>query len=97
MKKYIYEANRRQLNRPTEPLHIFCPAARTAVYAETEEEALALAKQKLRKQYLGSGILLGEVRLVKSVDLAIDWNYGYGEGRGTGSAEDKAALYADNK
>ena len=97
MKKYYFEADKTQWEKPTEPNYRFCAPMKTFVYAETEDEARALAKKKLHDLALGTGYrLLGEARLVSSHDLPIDWNYGYGDQRGTGTAEDKAALYRAN-
>lgn len=79
MKKYVFEAPRRQLEKPTEPKYVFCTAARTIVLAETEEEARLLAQRDLDKMYRGSGVALGELRCVSAVELPVDWNYGYGE------------------
>ncbi|MBQ8974867.1 MAG: hypothetical protein IJ072_03970 [Oscillospiraceae bacterium] len=95
MKKYIFEADKSQLEKPTEPKYIFCKSAQVTVCAETQDEAASLAAKKLREKYLGSGTVLGSVRLVAEYDLPADWSYGYGDGRGTGSAEDKKALAAD--
>ena len=39
MKKYFFEADRKQWEKPTEPKYLFCAAARTWAIAETEEEA----------------------------------------------------------
>ena len=92
MKKYYFEAAKKQWEKPTEPKAVFCPPAKVCVLAETEAEALALAKEELRRAYLGTGILLGEVKLAQVFDLAVDWNYGYGDARGAGTSEEKAAL-----
>ena len=54
MKKYIFEAAKKQWEKPTEPKYVFCPEGRIGVFAETEEEALALAKKKLREGFLGT-------------------------------------------
>lgn len=99
MKKYFFEADKLQLEKPTEPRYMFCAPARVWAVAETEEEARAAALKKLEAKYHGTGTLLDEprLRLTKSAELPLDWSYGYGDERGGGSAEDKAALYADNK
>ena len=99
MKKYYFEANKKQLEKPTEPLYVFCAPARVWAVAETEEEARAAAAEKLNAKYHGTGALLDDehLRLTKSADLPVDWSYGYGEDRGTGTAEEKAALWAANK
>lgn len=94
MKKYIFEADKTQREKPTEPKYVFCAPARVAVYAETDEDAMALAREKLNKQYAGTGFLLGSVRPVQSCDSVIDWNYGYGGERGSGTAKELAALRA---
>ena len=47
MKKYFFEADRKQWEKPTEPKYLFCAAARTWAIAETEEEARTIALRKL--------------------------------------------------
>ena len=94
MKKFFFEVDKKQLEKPTEPSYLFCAPARVWAAAETEEEARALAAEKLRAKYHGSGTLLGcDLRLTKAADAAVDWSYGYGEDRKAGSPEDKAALW----
>lgn len=94
MKKYFFEVDKKQLEKPTEPKYVFCAPARVWAVAETEDEARVLAAEKLRAKYYGSGTLLGrDLRLTKAVDTAVDWNYGYGEDRLAGTAEEKAALW----
>lgn len=99
MKKYFFEADKKQWEKPTEPKYVFCAPAKVWAVAETEEEARAIALEKLAAKYHGTGTLLDEprLRLTKSAELPVDWSYGYGGGRGAGTAEEKAALYADNK
>ncbi len=99
MKKFYFEADRKQWEKPTEPKYMFCATAKVWAIAETEEEARAVALRKLEEKYHGTGILLDEprLRLTKSAELPADWSYGYGDGRGAGTAEEKAALWADNK
>ncbi len=99
MKKFYFEADKKQWEKATEPKYMFCPAARTWAIAETEEEARAAALQKLNAKYHGTGTLIDDtnLRLTKTADLPVDWSYGYGDSRSTGTAEDKAALIADNK
>ena len=92
MKKYIFEAAKKQLEKPTEPKYVFCPEARVSVFAESEAEAKVLAAAKLREGYLGTGFLTGVLRLAATADMAVDWNYGYGDARGTGTKEEQAAL-----
>ena len=94
MKKFFFEVDKKQLEKATEPKYVFCAPARVWAKAETEDDARAVALEKLRAEYLGSGTLLGkDLRLTKAVDLAVDWNYGYGDGRLAGTAEEKAALW----
>lgn len=92
MKKYYFEADRKQWEKPDQPSYMFCATAKTWAVAETEEEARAIALKKLSANYYGSGILLDDLQLTKTADLPTDWNYGYGEGRGTGTPEERAAL-----
>ena len=95
MKKYIFEADKTQWEKPTEPKYVFCAPAQVTVRAETEAEARTLAEEKLKAQFAGTGFLLGSVRLVQTKELAVDWSYGYGDGRGSGTAEERAALRTD--
>ena len=93
MRKYYFEADRTQWEKPTEPKYRFCATAKTFAYGETEDEARVKAEEKLHRAYAGTGIrLLGQLRLVSSVDLPMDWNYGYGDERKTGTPEERAAL-----
>ena len=93
MKKYVFEAAKKQWEKPTEPKYVFCPFAQVTVLADSDEEALEKADKKLREEFHATGFLLGETRLVESYELAVDWNYGYGDGRLAGTAEEKAALW----
>ena len=97
MIKYVYEASKRQWEKPTEPKYRFCAPATVTVLAENETEAIEKADKALTEQYLGTGVILQDLHLVQTLPLAVDWNYGYGEDRGTGSAEDRTALYRANK
>lgn len=83
-KKYYCEADKRLLDRPTEPLYRFVTTAKTWVIAESEEEALVLAKENLEQKYHGSGTVLGQPRVTKVVDLPVDWSYGYDGERQSG-------------
>ena len=76
MKKYLFEATKRQWEKPAEPKQYLCAAAKTAVCAESAEEAKALAEKKLCKAYKGSGTVLGRVRLVEEYDLPVSWDGG---------------------
>ena len=92
MKQYFFEADKTQHEKPTEPKYVFCPPARVRVCAETEAEALALAEKEFARQYAGTGILLGTIRMIETRDLPIDWSYGYGDERSSGTADDREAL-----
>lgn len=92
MKKYVFEAAKGQLEKPTEPKYLFCTTAKTILFAESEDEARVLAENDLRRMYYGTGVALGEAKCVSCTDLPVDWSYGYGDARGTGTAEEKAAL-----
>ena len=94
MKKYIFETDKTQWEKPTEPKYVFCAPAQVTVCAETETEAKALAEGKLRQQYAGTGFLLGSVRLAQVIDMPVDWSYGYGDDRSSGTEEDREALLA---
>jgi len=94
MKKYYFEVDKKQLEKPTEPLYVFCAPARTWAIADSEEQARSLALEKLNAKYHASGMYLGqELRLTNVADLPADWNYGYGDERLAGTAEEKAALW----
>ena len=95
MKKYIFEATKKQWEKPTEPKQHLCADAKVTVCAENEAEALELAKKKFVCKYLGTGTILGEIRLVDCIELPVDWNYGYGDDRKEGKCDDKCALRAD--
>lgn len=95
MKKYFFEAQKRQLEKPTEPLYVSCAKAVCTVLAENEAEALVLAEQKFRTQYHGTGVVLGRPVVTKTAELPVDWNYGYDDSRRTGSAADREALSGD--
>ena len=77
MKKYVYEASKLQLEKPTEPKYLFCPTAKVTVYAEDEQKAYELAEAKLRENYHGAGVVLGKARFVRCDELPVDWSYGY--------------------
>ena len=98
MKKYFFEADKKQWEKPTERKYVFCAPARVWAVAGTEEEARVLALEKLAAKYGCTGTIIDDehLRLIKSVDLAEDWNYGYGDARGTGDACDRAALLDNN-
>lgn len=87
MKKYVYEAAKKQLEKPTEPKYNFCATAKVTVYAESAAKAKKLAAAKLRENYLGTGTVLGEPKLVSCVDLPVDWSYGYGSERKSGPTD----------
>lgn len=76
MKKYLFEATKRQWEKPTEPKQYLCAAAKVTVCAENEAEAKALAEKKLCRAYKGSGTVLGRVRLVEEYDLPVSWDGG---------------------
>lgn len=74
MKKYIFEATKRQWEKPTEPKQLFVADAQVAVCAESEDEAMEKAARKLDHKYKGKGTVLGKIRLIKTYDLAETWN-----------------------
>ncbi|MCD8116081.1 MAG: hypothetical protein LUE21_03015 [Oscillospiraceae bacterium] len=96
MKKYIYEAAKTQREKPTEPDYLFCPPAQTTVIAASEEEAKALAEKNFRDEFYGTGVLLGEAKLVTSYDLAVDWSYGYDDQRQSGPTGEIGDLVGNN-
>lgn len=92
MMKYFVEARKSQHEKATEPKQNLVCTAKAIVCAENEEEAIKAGAAKLRKEYWGTGILLGEVVITKAVELPVDWNYGYGDDRKVGTCEEKCAL-----
>lgn len=96
MKKYIYEAAKKQLEKPTEPKYICCTTAKTWAVAETEAEAAELACAKLHAKYDGSGVVLGELKLIAEYDLPVDWSYGYGDDRKSGATAELGDLFGKN-
>ena len=58
MKKYFFEAAKKQWEKPTEPKQYLCATAKVTVLAENDEQALELAKAKLREKYLGTNFVL---------------------------------------
>ena len=84
MKKYFYEAQKKQLEKPTEPLYVSCAPARCWVLAEDEAEAVVKAAAKLDEKYHGTGTILGTPVLTKVSELPVDWSYGYGDDRRSG-------------
>lgn len=93
MKKYYFEAQKKQLEKPTEPLYVSCATAKCFVFAEDDAEAARKAAAKLEAEYYGTGIKLGVPHMTDCVELPVDWNYGYGDDRKAGTAADQAALY----
>ena len=57
MKKYVFEATKKQCEKPTELKQYFVRCAAVTVYAENEDEAKKLAEDKLRREYLGTGTI----------------------------------------
>ncbi len=92
MKKYFFEAAKNQLEKPTEPRYLFCSTAKTAVCAESEEEARAIAEKKLREEYAGTGVILGDIKLMDIESIPTDWSYGYGDELRSGPIEDVSGL-----
>lgn len=91
MKKYFFEVDKKQLEKPTEPKYVFCAPARVWSMAESEEEARAEALRKLREKYHATGTLLGsDLWLTKEAEIPSGWNY---DGK-AGTAEDRDALWA---
>ena len=96
MKKYFYEAQKKLLEKPTEPLYINCTTAKCWVLAENEAEAAEKAAAKLQAKYLGSGTVLGQPVLTKVAELPVDWSYGYGDERRIGATESIGDLVGNN-
>lgn len=96
MKKYYFNAQKKQLEKPTEPLYVNCAPATCWVIAENEAEALELAEKKFRAKYHGSGTVLGKPVMTKCVELPVDWSYGYGDERRSGSTDEIGDLVGNN-
>jgi hypothetical protein len=87
MKKYFFEAQKKQLEKPTEPLYVSCSKAKCIVYAENDAEAALKAEKKLAAEFYGTGIALGKPVLTKTAELPVDWSYGYDDARKSGATE----------
>ena len=87
MKKYIYEAAKKQLEKPTEPKYMFCHTVQAIVYADSKAKAKKLAEEKLHEMTAGTGVVIGEAQFVACYDLPVDWSYGYGDERKTGATK----------
>jgi hypothetical protein len=96
MKKYTFEAPKRQWEKPTEPKYVFCAPARLSVVAENPQEAQEKAAQRFQEEYAGTGVLLGDMKLVAEHDLPVDWSYGYGDERKSGRTGDIGDLVGDH-
>ncbi len=96
MKKYVFEAAKKQLEKPTEPKYVFCATAKATVCAEDENEAKVLAQEQLQKEYYGTGVALGEAKCVAIYDLPGDWSYGYGDARKSGRTEELGDLVGNH-
>ncbi len=96
MKKYFFEAERHQSEKPTEKHHIFTAAARITVYADTLQQAEALAREQLLRAYFGTGILLGAMHCTGTAEPAVDWSYGYADNRRPGTPEAMEDLIAQS-
>ncbi len=75
MKKYVFEATKKQRKEAADPKYVFCETAKVTAFANSEEEAKALAEAQLGKDYYGSDIIIGEPRLFRVSELPIDWCY----------------------
>lgn len=96
MKKYYCEAQKKQLEKPTEPKYVFCTMAKCFVLAENEAEALEKAAAEFREMYHGTGTVLGQIKITKSAALPVDWSYGENEDAVAGDAAAMAELVRHN-
>ena len=94
--KYIFEADKCQLEKPTERRYVSCAPARVSVYAADETEARVLALKAFREKFAGTGVILGEAALVESYAAPEDWSYGYGSGRKSGKTATLGDLVGKN-
>ena len=84
-KKYLFEAEKKLTERSYPGPYLFVAPAQVLVLASGEEEARQKAAEKLQKAWHGTGVELGELKLVRSDALPVDWSYGYGDDRKSGS------------
>ena len=96
MKKFVFEADKKQLEKSTEPKYMFCHTAKVTVCAESKSKAKKLAEEKLREINHGTGVVLSEPRFVASYDLPVDWSYGYGDDRKSGATKKIKNLTGNN-
>lgn len=96
MKKYYCEAQKKQLEKPTEPKYLFCATAKCFVLAESEEEALKKAEAEFQEMYEGTGVALGRIRITKSAALPVDWSYGENQNAVVGDPSAMAELIRHN-
>lgn len=94
--KYIFEADKCQLEKPTERRYVSCAPARVSVFAASEAEAKALALKAFREKFAGTGVILGEASLIESYAAPVDWSYGYGSGRKSGKTGTLGDLVGKN-
>ena len=94
--KYIFEADKCQLEKPTERKYVLCAPARVSVYAASEAEAKTLALKAFRQKFAGTGVILGEASLIESYAAPEDWSYGYGSGRKSGKTGTLGDLVGKN-
>ena len=94
--KYIFEADKCQLEKPTERRYVSCAPARVSVFAASETEARALALKAFREKFAGTGVILGEAALIESYAAPVDWSYGYGSGRKSGKTSTLGDLVGKN-
>ena len=84
-KKYLFEAEKSLTERSYPGPYLFVAPAQVSVLASDEEDARQKAAAKLQKAWHGTGVELGELTLVRSDALPVDWSYGYGDDRKSGS------------
>ena len=87
-RKYLFEAAKTLAERSYPGPYQFVAPAQVLVLASDETEAREKAAAKLKKAWQGTGVQLGELKLVRSDALPVDWSYGYGDDRKTGSVSD---------
>ena len=96
MKKYYCEAQKKQLEKPTEPKYVFCTTAKCFVLAENDDDARMKAAAEFHEMYHGTGAVLGEIRITKAVELPVDWSYGENEDAKPGDQAAMDQLIAHN-
>ena len=71
-KKYVFEAEKTLTERSCPGPYLFVAPAQVRVLAANEEEARQKAARKLQNTWQGTGVQLGEIKLVRCDALPVD-------------------------